>query len=382
MSRELRPASAPVSGVREPHRVAIVQDWGVGVPPLHDQYDATQLAFEEATASGLLDRPVELKVIECEGLPYKRLTTLGRALREVVEDWDPIAIIGPHQTENVLALRPQIDAWGIPHIAQSGTMAAPGPWTFLTQNGTFPDESRIMVDWLVDVAQCTRIGLIVEDNLLGIELAEDIRSQARRRAIEVVATSVLGSFISEDDARNSLETFADAKVDGYCYVGFGATAFQILAASKAAAAEGFDVPRITMSIFMGSIPGLGYGLTPAHYEGWTGVDQYDERNPVFMALLDRFAARYDGRRPMHCYTAQGYDMGNVVAHGLSMAKPLSRDGLRLALEKVRRLPAAAASPGTVISYGPYDHRGYKGDYITLRRVRDGVNELALSKSLH
>src|SRR5947199_3356845 len=107
MTNDLRPVSAFSSGVREAHRVLIVQDWGVGVPPLHDQYDATQLAFEEATASGLLDRTVELKVVECEGLPYKRLTTLQRALREVVEEWDPIAIIGPHQTENVLALRPQ-----------------------------------------------------------------------------------------------------------------------------------------------------------------------------------------------------------------------------------------------------------------------------------
>ena len=376
MSGELRPASAPVKGVREPHRVAIVQDWGVGVPPIHDQYDATQLAFEEATASGLLDRPVELTVVECEGLPFKRLTSLQRALREVVEDWDPIAIIGPHQTENVMALRPQIDAWAIPHISQSGTMAAAGPWTFLTQNGTFPDEARIMVDWLVDSAGCSRIGLIAEDNLLGVELSEEVRSQARRRGVEIAASATLGSFIREADALAGIRTLADAKVDGYCYVGFGATAFQILAASKQAATDGFDAPRITMSIFMGSIPDLGYGLTPAHYEGWTGVDQYDERNPTFIAMLDRFAARYDGRRPMHCYTAQGYDMGNVVAHGLALAKPLTRDGLRLGLEKVRRLPAAVAGAGNVISFGPYDHRGYKGDYITLRRVRDGKNEVA------
>ena len=58
--------SKAASGVKEPHRVAIIQDWGVGLQPLYDQYDATQLAFDEATESGLLDRPVEQKVVEIE----------------------------------------------------------------------------------------------------------------------------------------------------------------------------------------------------------------------------------------------------------------------------------------------------------------------------
>src|SRR3954471_4395501 len=96
-----------------------------------------------------------------------------------------------------------------------------------------------------------------------------------------------------------------------------------------------------------------------------------------MAMLDRFEKRFDGRRPMHCYTAQGYDMGNVVAHGLALAKPASRDGLRRALEQVRRVPATVGGPGTSISFGPYDHRGYKGDYIVMRQIRNGENILAL-----
>ena len=78
-----RTLSKATYGSREPHRVAIVQDWGVGLEPLYDQYDATQLAFEEATESGLLDRPVELKVVEVEGLPYARATTVLQAVESV-----------------------------------------------------------------------------------------------------------------------------------------------------------------------------------------------------------------------------------------------------------------------------------------------------------
>lgn len=375
MSDPLRPPT-PVAGVREPHRVAIFQDWGVGKQPLYDQYDATALAFEEATASGMLDRPVELKVVECEGLPFKRTSTVLKALRELVDDWDPIALIGPHVTENILALKDHIERWQIPNVVMSGTMHAAGPWTFLTPNGTFSDEAILMTNWLADRdARC--IGIIREDNSLGDEYAQWMRAQARVRGVAVASDIIVGSFIDEDDARSAMETLQTSGADGYAYVGFGATAVQILAASTEAAKNGYDVPRITMSIFMGSIPGIGYGLTPEHYEGWVGVDQYDERNPAFMAMLDRFAARYGGRRPMHCYTAQGYDMGNALAHGLARAKPMSRNGVRIGLENVRRVPATAGGAGNVISFGPYDHRGYKGDYITLRRFRDGQNVLEI-----
>jgi branched-chain amino acid transport system substrate-binding protein len=42
------------------------------------------------------------------------------------------------------------------------------------------------------------------------------------------------------------------------------------------------------------------------------------------------------------------------------------------LEQVRMLPATMGAPGTVIGFGPYDHRGYKGsDYLVLRTVHNG-----------
>lgn len=373
----------PVAGVREPHRVALVQDWGVGAQPLYDQYDATQLAFEEAFESGLIDRPVELQVVEVEGLPFKRATTLINAVRECIRDFDPIALIGPHTSENAPVLKPIAEEIGIPLIVMSGAMQMAGPWTFLTPNGTFPDEAIIMVDHAVDVEGASKIGMIREDNLLGDEYALYIKRRVQEREISLVADVALGSFITPEDGVKAIEQMRASGAEAYVYVGFGATAMAVLAASQKLAAEGYDVPRITMSIFMGTIKGLvkrmtgpQYGGLIENYEGWTGVDQYDERNEHFMSMLDRFAKRFDDRRPMHCYTAQGYDMGNVVAHGLALAKPASRDGLRRGLEQVRRVPATVGGPGTSISFGPYDHRGYKGDYIVMRQIKNGENVLA------
>ena len=368
------------SGVREPHRVAIIQDWGVGLQPLYDQYDATQLAFDEAHESGLIDRPVELRVVEVEGLPYARATTMLDAVDRVVREFEPIAIIGPHTSENVPVINPYVERVGIPFIAMSGALDLAGPWTFMTPNGTFPDEAILMVDHAVDVCGATKLGLIREDNLLGDEYATYLKRRADVRGTPFVAEVRVGSFIDGDSAMSAVSAMRDGGADAYMYVGFGANAFAILEASQKLAAEGYDAARITMSIYMGTIEGLTpYTGLIDNFEGWVGVDQFDERNLAFTSMLDRFEKRF-GRRPVHCYTAQGYDMGNVVAHGLATAKPHSREGLRRSLETIRRLDATVGGPGNHISFAPYDHRGYKGDYITMRQVRGGQNVLATEVS--
>ena len=51
------------------------------------------------------------------------------------------------------------------------------------------------------------------------------------------------------------------------------------------------------------------------------------------------------------------------------------DGLRRGLETIRRLPAANGAPGTIVTFGSEDHRGYKGaDYLIIRRARGGTTE--------
>jgi branched-chain amino acid transport system substrate-binding protein len=44
------------------------------------------------------------------------------------------------------------------------------------------------------------------------------------------------------------------------------------------------------------------------------------------------------------------------------------------LETLTMLPVAVGGPRTYISFGPYDRKGLKGDWLTLRQVRDGVPE--------
>ena len=105
-------------------------------------------------------------------------------------------------------------------------------------------------------------------------------------------------------------------------------------------------------------------------EGWVGVDQLCELNPLLGPMLDRFAAHL-GRRRDHTVTALSYDTARLVAEGLARAPLLTPRGVKEGLEKVRMLPAVNGGPRTHMSLGPYDHKAYKGDWLLLRRIENG-----------
>lgn len=358
---------------REPFRVGMIQDWGCGVPPILDQYDAQQLAFDEAYEGGLIDRPVEQIIVEMHGPPFLTCDTVLDEYRRLVTEENVVAMIGPRLTDDAVALAKigLPEDLGIPTLSDCGNRHFPSHYGFCLPNGTFMDESAIMISYLA--AQGGRkVAVFREDNPIADEYMEFIRPAARRKGVDLVAEWISPTTFDRTEAERALSYLRGSGADSLLYTGFGSSGEHFFTAVRE---SGWEVPRVLNSIFMGSIPDLGYNFTIDHFEGWAGIDQFDERNEYFSDFLDRFDKRF-GRRPLHCYSCLGYDFGRVLAEGLSIAKPLSRAGLRDALEKVRLLPAATGSPGTYISFARYDHRGFKGPYIVVREVRDGANILS------
>lgn len=361
---------------REPFRIGMIQDWGCGVPPILDQYDAQQLAFDEAFESGLLDRPVEQIIVEMHGPPFATCDTVLDEYRRVVRETGVVAMIGPRLTDDAVALARigLAEELGVVTLSDCGNRHFPSDYGFCLPNGTFMDESTIMLGYLKNQG-AARVGIFREDNPIAAEYMEFLRPAARRLDLDIVCEWISPTTFDRTDAERALEYIRSTSADSLLYTGFGSSGSHFFSAVRD---SGWQSPRVLNSIFMGSIPDLGYDFKLEHFEGWGGIDQFDERNEHFVAFLDRFEARF-GRRPIHCYSCLGYDFGRVLSEGLSMAKPLSRSGLRDSMELVRMLPAATGSPGTYISFGRYDHRGFKGPYIVVREVRDGKNVLAASQ---
>jgi hypothetical protein len=66
-----------------------------------------------------------------------------------------------------------------------------------------------------------------------------------------------------------------------------------------------------------------------------------------------------------------YDIGRLVAEGLSRAVHLTGPGVKDGLEEVKRLPAASGYDGTTMGFGAWDRAALKGGYLVLRQWKDG-----------
>ncbi len=69
--------------------------------------------------------------------------------------------------------------------------------------------------------------------------------------------------------------------------------------------------------------------------------------------------------------AYGYDMGRLVAEGLSRAPERTRDGIKDGLEQVKWLPAAEGYEGTTLGFGHLDRGALHGRYLVLRQWQNG-----------
>jgi hypothetical protein len=66
-----------------------------------------------------------------------------------------------------------------------------------------------------------------------------------------------------------------------------------------------------------------------------------------------------------------YDMGRLAALGLAHAPALTREGVRDGLQRVKQVPAALGSPGTVMGFGVWKRCALEGGYLVLRQWRGG-----------
>jgi branched-chain amino acid transport system substrate-binding protein len=356
--------------LRSPFRVGQLQDWGMGVQVIQDQFDATAMAFEEAYAIGILDRPVEVITRAVEGLPYHSFRRARVAYQELVDE-GCLVVLGPHTSEQLAAMTKDPQRVEVPTITIAVTTEWHGQYCFSLQNGSFGDEVSLMVAHLVDRGART-VAVLHEENLIGEDYWHYMREHCRDQGITIVGDQTLGMFFEAADARRVLIALRDLGTDSIAYVGNGFAARHVLAAMSELVAEGWDPIRVTGSIFMAATPGLGYGIEPADFEGWAGIEQWHEENSVFAAMLDRFEARF-GRRADHCFTALGYDLGAVTARAIAGARPVCPERIQHALEQIRGLRATIGGPGTLITFAPYAHRGYNGEYILMRRYVDGKN---------
>jgi ABC-type branched-subunit amino acid transport system substrate-binding protein len=318
-----------------------------------------ELVFDEGLKQGLIDRPVEIVFREVEGLPKGTVKAVIDAYGELVDE-GCLAVFGPAITDNCVPTREAIEQrFQVPAISVTGTEDWLGEWTFSLSMGSMTDEPIFWADLLAKGGHA-EAGLFVEQSLVGQSYATTFRRACRQRGIRIVAEEVVPQ--TAQDVSRALHALYEAKAQALVHCGFG---FGIVFVNPVLEELGWDPPRLLGTAFQNA------WINPVMWNaivGWTGIDQYDEANVVGQRFLDQYEARY-GRRPEYCVPVVNRDLATVLLHAFADAHPLSPRGVKEALERVKMLPAASGAPGTRISFGKWNHRGWMGaGYLVARRL--------------
>jgi ABC-type branched-subunit amino acid transport system substrate-binding protein len=326
-----------------------------------DMLPIFEMVADDYREQGLLDRPVEFVVRAVVGLPNGTFRAVRDAFYELVEE-DCLVIFGPYVSENTVPLRDHVERTAqVPILSMAGTETMLGEWVFALNNGSMPEEPRIMAA-IATFDGCKTVGIAYEASLIGEEYLRSTRVACKEYGLRITAEVAIPQVEAEKQA--AMAELAHDRPDAVMHVGFGLGLFGM---NEAFAALGWMPRRYTTTAFEFA---AGSPEQCQKLAGWIGLDSFDERNPVAQDFFDRYEAR-SGRRTENFMPVYLYDMARVILTAIGDARPLTGLGVKEALERIKMLPAASGAPGTRLRFGRYIRQAWVGsEYLVARRVLD------------
>ncbi len=346
----------------EPVKIGILIDMELG-QLLADWIDPTILAIEDAMNEGVWGRgPVELVVADARGLPRENYLKVIKGY-EWLCDQGCVVVLGPMISDNSITLQDTVNTRKVACIGWTGAHKFASEYCFTVANGDIPTEGVMCANWLKDKG-LSKIGMFWEAGSSGRDYADYFRYKAMELGMTITREVKL-----DPNPRNVLGHLSDMRdmgTEGIYYGGYGYATFKF---AEAFQELGWDPPRVmgTAFMFYSNSNAWAKGL-----EGWHGVDQLgvDGTNPNYEAMIDRMESRF-GRRTRNVVVALAYDTARAAIHGIANANIPIPEQVKIGLEQIRWMPATNGGPSCYVQFGPYDRKGYKGDFLTIRELRDG-----------
>jgi branched-chain amino acid transport system substrate-binding protein len=364
---------AGVDADAEPVLVGFLSDMPFG-QQLGQFLDPIILAFEDAMTEGRLNHAVEIRASHVIGLPTGSAENVRDAFSDLA-DHGCLIVGSTGVTNNALVLMPVIEAKRVPYITMAGTTRFVGEFCFALANGGHGEEAAILAAYLADRG-FRRVVLAGEGSPGDAEYRQFFFEQAALYGVEILEARYFEIRPSEDELDAVLRHFRDdLQPDALVYCGFGLNSGQL---NPALDRIGWDPPKIMNAAIMWALSGPEW---MAALDGWIGIEQSlgdhesHDKNRNWGPLLDRHEQRF-GYRPDDTMVALLYDQGRAMAEAIINAPTLTGDGLAAGLERIKMMPSTLGGPRTYIGFGPQDHRGYRGDFMFMKQLRDGKFHLA------
>ena len=345
----------------EPVKIGILVDMDLG-QLLADWIDPTILAIEDALNEGVYDRPVEIVVADARGLPRENYLKCRQGYEWLV-DQGCVIVLGPMISDNCLQIQETVNARRCASIGWTGAWRYASEYAFTIANGDIPTEGVMCAQWLAGQGH-TKVGMFWEQGSSGRDYADFFREEAQRLGLTITRDVKLGP--NPRGLTEHLAAMRDQGTEAIYYGGYGYSTFHF---ARSFAELDWDPPRVmgTAFMFYSNTNEWAKGL-----EGWHGVDQLGEdgTNPNYNAMIERFEKRFN-RTSRNVVVALAYDTARAAIHGIGNAAIATPEEVKAGLERIRWMPATNGGPGCYIQFGPYDRKGYKGDFLTIRELRGG-----------
>lgn len=332
-----------------------------------------RIAADELRESGLLDREVEYVIEQVRGLPEGRFNVVREAFYRLV-DQGCVIIFGPYISENGGPLGPYVnDLAEVPIITVAGTETMLGDYVFGLPAGSMEEEPIIMAQ-VAHYDGCRTIGIAYEDSLIGEEYLRAGRAACARIGLTITGEVAIPQV--EAAKVEQLRALSAGNPDGIMHLGMGLGVLHINAGCEEL---GWWPRRYTTTAFEFGANSQNWRN---HLAGWVGLDQFDERNEVGRAFLDRFEGKH-GRRPAFYFPLLAYDVGRMIMTAIATARPLTGKGVKAALERIKMMPAATGAPGTRLRFGKYIRHGWMGaEFLVARRVLDDASGIVMHGTIN
>ncbi|HYH48240.1 MAG TPA: ABC transporter substrate-binding protein [Acidimicrobiia bacterium] len=324
------------------------------------------LALDEARENGALEQPVELVTRAVEGLPTGSQADVVRAWRELERE-GVVAVLGPSNADNGMAVRDTANDHRTATILFGCSEQLASEWTFSVPWGSAPEDAYLALHWVARQGRRS-VGVLWDSAWHAEEWHAYARLAARRFGVDILGdVRIPAECVGEEAKTRQLEQ-ARRGVERLRRLGPEAlvmmTSHGSIPFATAVRDSGWDVPRVVV----GGSFGVARRL-PELFTGWVGTCLWDDANPMFTRFITCYEQRF-GTRPLEDMAIPVYDGCRALLEGLALAPIMTRAGVRTGLERVKLLPATTGGPGSVLSFGPYDHRGYKGPDISILRRQE------------
>lgn len=355
----------------------------IDVEPFEDDWrKVLRFTIDEYLESGRIDRPIEIVERTPYAFPRGTAAELVRAHHELVAE-DVLVICGGAVGDNHLALAPTLAKATVPTAAITATMPWLSEYAFSVPWGSEVDCPYLLNNWLWRQGHKTA-AVMYDTAKHSVQYLEHFRLAAERYGIKIVTAEQITAVPGERQMAQSQEAIKSAQGHNPdALVDLCMSVMSSYAVARSAWEATWNIPRIMAGDFYtcwddklaGSVEWMhleGANVSVLEVmEGWVGATIVDPENPVANDFFHRFRESY-GEPPNQELGRILYDVCRAVLEGLALAPLMTPEGVKEGLERLRMLPAASGGPRSVLSLGPYDHRGLKGmDMMVLNRVENG-----------